>query len=194
MSWSDSPWGPWSKPVTVIPNTGADLNLSPVIRKDGSMVALVRKYDDAYSMGMGVHYGVSRVVTAYASDWKNSSSYVLHNTRDIFANSSLRGSTEDPWLFQAPNGRFHALFHNMYGCFACCGHAFADLPESDTSVERFADLNWTYTGADACGPSVKQQDGSTMVLGRRERSASLDVVVDLSIAQAAPISKTYERY
>ena len=54
------------------------------------------------------------------------------------------------------------MFHNMYGCYACCGHAFA----SNTSSGARA---WTYTGADACGPYVEHQDGSTTVLGRRER-------------------------
>lgn len=36
-------------------------------------------------------------------------------------------------------------------------------------ADELADLNWVYTGADACGPFLSHNDGSMTVLGRRER-------------------------
>ena len=167
MSWSMSPWGPWSKPVIVISNVGVDLNFSPIIRPDGSLMALARKFEKD-DLGMG--WGISKVITATARNWKDPSTYTLHPKRDLFEGSALRGATEDPWLYEAPDGQLHALFHNMYGCFACCGHAFAEkVSESNDTETAFPALKWTYTGADACLPFVEEQDGSTLLLGRRER-------------------------
>ena len=47
MSWSSSPWGPWSAPVIVIENTSSDSNLSPLIRADGSLLGLWRSFNPA---------------------------------------------------------------------------------------------------------------------------------------------------
>jgi hypothetical protein len=54
------------------------------------------------------------------------------------------------------------MFHNMYGCYACCGHTFASQTSAGERVR-------TYTSADACGTFVEHEDGSTIVLKRRER-------------------------
>eukprot|EP00966_Prymnesium_polylepis_P274038 6330766-Prymnesium_polylepis.1 len=51
MSWSMSPWGPWSEPVTVIEDTQSDSNLSPLIRADGSLIGLWRSFNDSPAWG-----------------------------------------------------------------------------------------------------------------------------------------------
>ena len=52
----------------------------------------------------------------------------------------------------------------MFGCFPCCGHAFATETAGKTQ-----NITWTYTGSDACSAIVECTDGGRGQLGRRER-------------------------
>ena len=173
MSWANSPNGPWSEPVTIISGVHADSNLAPLIRADGSLLGLWRSFNDSPAWTGHADWKISAIHMVVATNWKDPSTYIFvesnWNSSDIFdaakKDGMLRGPTEDPWLFLGHDGTLHALFHNMYGCYACCGHAFATTTTT-TDEEVIA---WTYTGADACGPLVEHLDGSTTVLGRRER-------------------------
>lgn len=138
----------------------ADSNFSPSIRADGSLLGLLRDFQ-GHPGSTG--YAESRIHSVTATNWKDPATYEMHK-EDLFA-GQIFGPTEDPWVFEAPDGRLHALFHNMYGCYACCGHAFAEKGGD----KPLRDLAWTMTGADACGPFVQHQDGFLTVLGRRER-------------------------
>jgi hypothetical protein len=66
------------------------------------------------------------------------------------------------------NQHLHAIFHNMYGCFPCCGHAFAVPTRSNDGVSMNYS-KWVYTGGDACGALINFTDGGQGNLGRRER-------------------------
>eukprot|EP01060_Flectonema_neradi_P027378 TRINITY_DN3698_c0_g1_i2.p1 TRINITY_DN3698_c0_g1~~TRINITY_DN3698_c0_g1_i2.p1 ORF type:complete len:390 (+),score=75.81 TRINITY_DN3698_c0_g1_i2:51-1172(+) len=86
MVHSKNPNGPWSDPV-MIPGTDvfADANFAPLIKPDGSLVAL----------GRG---------SVYASpNWKDVSTY------KIVANWPDQG--EDPYIWQDANDKFHGIIH-----------------------------------------------------------------------------------
>jgi len=102
LTWAASADAEWSAPQQLFPGyRGADLNFSPLIFKNGSVLAMWRKWT-----GSG-----SRVFLATASDWRNASTYVQRKD-ELFPDLSTAG-TEDQFLYQAPDGTFHAIFHHM---------------------------------------------------------------------------------
>jgi hypothetical protein len=92
MSWSKSPWGPWSKPVKIprlmpgfesCPQYGIDENFAAVILSGGRLVALGR--------------GCMTVHVTTASNWKDPSTYVAPTGWRIDdSNGSWWG--EDPFI------------------------------------------------------------------------------------------------
>ena len=124
MSWTTDPNGNWSTPVKLFPNyIGSDTNFAPIILKNGSIVAMWRRW--------GGGNGGSRQFLATAKDWKDMSSYVQHNV-ELFPDLGAAG-TEDQFVYQDDDGNFHAVFHHMYGTGtktqwwldATGGHAFS---------------------------------------------------------------------
>ena len=86
--------GEWSKPELVVPSS-VDLNLSPLIFSNGSLLALYRD-----NTGSNIH-----VITA--SNWRQPSSYTRHP-------ANLPGGVclpEDPFLYMDKEGRFHSIHH-----------------------------------------------------------------------------------
>jgi hypothetical protein len=152
----------WSAPQQLFPDyKGADLNFSPLIFANGSLLAMWRKWT-----GSG-----SRVFLARASDWRNASSYV-QDKQELFPDIGAAG-VEDCFLYTDPQGRFHAIFHHMNGLnttltwwlVAAGSHAFS----SDG-------INWTFGGL-AWGNSTTQgydihyTDGGEFHYTRLERPA-----------------------
>ncbi|KAJ9458709.1 hypothetical protein DIPPA_16875 [Diplonema papillatum] len=149
--------GPWSAPVTVMENTFSDANLSPLISNGSALLGLWRTF-----LQPNASKGYSRIHTVTASDYKNPATYRYStsyaDSPDLF---NLGGPTEDPFLYTDRNGKYHALFHNMYGCMPCGGHAYSDDGE-----------HWTYTGGDAYGDVLKQTVAGVTYdnkVNRRER-------------------------
>lgn len=86
--------GEWSKPELVVPSS-VDLNLSPLIFSNGSLLALYRD-----NTGSNIH-----IITA--SNWRQPSSYTRHP-------ANLPGGVclpEDPFLYMDKEGRFHSIHH-----------------------------------------------------------------------------------
>ena len=100
FSFSESPYGPWSDPISLAgpqirSNISAriDMNLSPVIQHDGSLIAWTRW--DIWQ----------------ASDWRNASTY--RNTGQAPDwNHGGQWEGEDPHLWMDSKGYFHILSHN----------------------------------------------------------------------------------
>merc|ERR1712118_613585 len=85
----------WSEPVLVL-DSDQDMNLSPVILRNGSMQGLYRD-----NSGSNIH-----VVTADL--WSDPATYMRHPA-DLVGGVSL---PEDPFLYQDDAGVFHSIFHN----------------------------------------------------------------------------------
>ena len=162
LTYAPSADGPWSTPQQLfVGHKGADLNFSPIIFQNGSVLAMWRTWT-----GLG-----SRVFLATAPDWRNASSYVMHG-QELFPDLSEAG-TEDMFLYRAPDGSFHAIFHHMVGInttstwwlVAAGAHAFSR-----------DGLSWEYGGL-AWGNSTTQgydahfTDGSAFHYTRLERPA-----------------------
>ena len=139
--------GPWSTPIAIMKDTFSDSNLTPLLNEDGSLIGLWRSF---------YNHSYSRIHLVTASDYKDPSTYKYNVSwsGDLF---NLGGPTEDPFLFKDSDGYYHAIFHNMYGCMPCGGHAF--------SKDGFS---WTYTGGDSYGWSYLVGDTKYDVV-RRER-------------------------
>jgi hypothetical protein len=100
FSWSDSPHGPWTKPVSLAGpqiaaniSSSVDMNLSPVILLDGSVIAWTR-------------WAIWR-----ASDWRNASTYKDTGQAPDWDHGGV-WEGEDPHLWVDGNGKFHILSHN----------------------------------------------------------------------------------
>eukprot|EP01061_Rhynchopus_euleeides_P016215 TRINITY_DN27445_c0_g1_i1.p1 TRINITY_DN27445_c0_g1~~TRINITY_DN27445_c0_g1_i1.p1 ORF type:complete len:524 (+),score=121.16 TRINITY_DN27445_c0_g1_i1:173-1573(+) len=144
--------GPWSTPVAVMHDTISDSNLTPLVTESGGLVGLYRTF---YNTTLTTWY--SRIHWVTASDWKDPATYAYNVTHgDLY---HLGGPTEDPFLYRdKQTGVYHALFHNMYGCMPCGGHAFS----ADGEV-------WVYTGGDAYLDVLTFEDGVQHSVPRRER-------------------------
>jgi len=114
----------------------------------------------------GALWGVSRggKTSAFASDWKDKSTYVRGGPGG--AHSSLSGDpdVEDPFVFQDDDDHFHQLIHSLEGPHMCGGtdcfvgvHAY--------SLDGVA---WLF-GGEAFRSVVNMTDGGTLRLNRRER-------------------------
>eukprot|EP01064_Diplonema_japonicum_P036158 TRINITY_DN8044_c2_g1_i1.p1 TRINITY_DN8044_c2_g1~~TRINITY_DN8044_c2_g1_i1.p1 ORF type:complete len:481 (+),score=32.44 TRINITY_DN8044_c2_g1_i1:390-1832(+) len=160
MSISQGFNGPWSPPVVVMSNTDSDTNLTPWFGEDGlSMVGLWRTFFHPNGTR-----GYSRIHWVTATDYRKPESYKYDTYLwdDLFG---LGGPTEDPFLYKDVEGNFHAIFHNMYGCYPCGGHAFS--PDNG--------VTWVYTGGDAYSDTLHfeapQGNGDPVAdrIARRER-------------------------
>eukprot|EP00755_Sulcionema_specki_P004684 Sspe_Gene.30713::Locus_15181_Transcript_2_2_Confidence_0.667_Length_1641::g.30713::m.30713 len=119
LSIAKSPSGPWSEPVVVMKNTVSDTNLTPLILRNGSLVGLYRSFylsDDSTTF--------SHIHWVTASNWTDPATY-RYNISVADTALPLNGPTEDPFLYRTSDGLYHAIFHNMYGCYPCGGHAYS---------------------------------------------------------------------
>eukprot|EP01059_Diplonema_ambulator_P002247 TRINITY_DN1189_c3_g1_i1.p1 TRINITY_DN1189_c3_g1~~TRINITY_DN1189_c3_g1_i1.p1 ORF type:complete len:464 (+),score=25.14 TRINITY_DN1189_c3_g1_i1:38-1429(+) len=152
MSTATSVNGPWSSPKIVMENTDSDTNLTPWFGENKTMVGLWRTF--ASPNGTRSY---SRIHLVTASNYEDAATY-KYNTElwnDLFG---LGGPTEDPFLYRDVEGNYHALFHNMYGCMPCGGHAFS----ADNGT------TWVYTGGDAYSDTLVF-DTTHQRVERRER-------------------------
>ena len=175
MSYSMDPNGPWSDPVPVVapePRRG-DTNFAPVILKDGSLVGFSRRWLQDGSR--------NHLVTA--SNWNDPSTYV-ESQEEIWPHLPGPG-TEDPFLYLDGNGRFHAIFHNMYpedNQENCGGHAYS-----------MDGKNWVY-GGKAFDNHVVFTDGGAFTFSRRERPHFVfaqDGVTPLALTNGAQYGGKY---
>ena len=68
--------GTWSEPLKIFEGyRGGDLNFSPLILANGSLIALWRKWSKGgdYRSNLG-----SRIFLATAANWRDTSTYVMH--------------------------------------------------------------------------------------------------------------------
>ena len=153
MSSATSFEGPWTAPIEVMHNTTSDSNLSPWFVGGSAMVGLWRTFYHNTT-----NTGYSRIHWMSASNYSDAGTYTYTTqlSSDLY---NLGGPTEDPFLYKDPRSVYHALFHNMYGCFPCGGHAFSK-----------DGLTWTYTGGDAYGDMLNFTGASVLTrINRRER-------------------------
>ena len=154
MSYSNTPNGPWSKPVAIL-GLGrlVDTNFAAVILNDSRLIGFARAWINVPSP-----FTASRMHLVLASDWKDPTTY-KESPDDLFPHIAANG-VEDPFLYRDQNGYFHAIFHNMYpGDIqeSCGGHAY--------SVDG---IHWTFGGR-SFGNRVEFTDGSSFTFTRRER-------------------------
>jgi len=149
MSWAPRPHGPWSKPVLVQPGkVQMDSNFAGVIKDDGIFVGMWRDHHP------GGHHSTPHSVTA--SNWKDPSTYEFGSTV-LFPEVDKKGGIEDMFIWVDARKNYHALFHIMYDCENCVGHAHS------------ADgLAWTYTGTAATADTT-YTDGSSVSFSHLER-------------------------
>ena len=161
LSFAPSVNGPWSEPQTLFADyKGADLNFSPIIFANGSVHALWRRWS-----------GGSHVFLAHATDWRNASSYTMERA-ELFPDVGA-GGVEDMFLYQDPQGRFHAIFHHMFGVnsttswwlVAAGAHAFSENGFDWT----FGGVAWGNTTTQ--GYDIRYTDGTTFHYTRLERPA-----------------------
>ena len=164
MSWSDSPWGPWSAPVEIprlmpgfesCPKYGIDENFAAVVLEGGRLVALGR--------------GCMTVHVTTASDWKDPSTYEAPTGWRIDdSNGSWWG--EDPFIWRDSKGRFHSLTHAGDG-----SHLAENPPNWGCGRHWFSrnGTNWHHAplhyGGCAYSPTTHFSDGGSYRFGRSER-------------------------
>jgi len=128
-------------------DSGVDLNLSPFIFANDSLIALYRD-----NQGSNIHI-------ATASNWRDPSTYVQHN-QNLPDGVSL---PEDPFLWQDLHGIFHSLHHEYP--WPNGPHAFSE----DGFTWRKAESEKGTRGL-AYGPVVNFSDSNTIYsAGCRER-------------------------
>lgn len=159
MSWSMSPYGPWSPPKKLFESqrdeTNMDTNLAVVILSNGSVVGIARTGGDP--TGIVAHY-------VRATRWSDPSSYVGEWDRMLFPDTHVLNAAgvEDPFVYLDENGVFHAVFHNQIQSDderLCGGHAF--------STDGLA-TSWTFTGT-AWSSVVSFDRNASYAFSRRER-------------------------
>lgn len=124
----------WSKPVRVQKGkVEMDSNMAGVITSNGSFVGMWR---DHYPGG---HHSTPHLVTA--TNWSDPDTYVFRNEDLLFGHGKNPGGLEDMFLWADARGHYHAVFHVMFDCDTCTGHAFS----SDG-------ISWTYTGTSTHSP------------------------------------------
>lgn len=149
MSWAARPHGPWSEPVRVQPGkVQMDSNFAGVIKDDGSFVGMWRDHHP------GNHHSTPHPVTA--TNWKDPSSYEF-GTSALFPQVDKKGGIEDMFIWVDARKNYHAIFHIMYGCETCIGHAHSADGQS-----------WTWTGIAATADTT-YTDGTTRSFSHLER-------------------------
>lgn len=152
LSVAKSPSGPWNStqvPPPVGPNSTAGHMENPSIwiTKDGAL----------YGMGRGG-------MEAFASNWSDYSTWSRNtpNGKPSFISGS--NNCEDPFVYQDPNGNFHALLHLLEGPHFCPGF------ECQVGCHAFSldGVSWMFGGV-AYTNNVTFTDGSSIFLTRRER-------------------------
>eukprot|EP01045_Picozoa_sp_COSAG04_P005319 COSAG04_NODE_245_length_18929_cov_6.708391_5_plen_547_part_00 len=164
---SGSASGPWSPPVAVDFGNACngkpdpyDTNFNAAILSNGSMVGLWRCVQE--SSAPPVIPGATVIRTMRAEHWRNTSTYTFSS---VSAYPQREHGTEDPSLWIAADGSFHAILHDEDGvdpvaaCTALGKHAWS----SDG-------LSWHLSRSLAYNTTVHFQDGTPpMTLARRER-------------------------
>ena len=159
--------GPWSDPVAVDFGNACngkpdpyDTNFNAAILSNGSMVGLWRCVQE--SSAPPVIPGATVIHTMRAEHWRNTSTYTFSS---VSAYPQREHGTEDPSLWIAADGSFHAILHDEDGvdpvaaCTALGKHAWS----SDG-------LSWHLSRSLAYNTTVHFQDGTPpMTLARRER-------------------------
>jgi hypothetical protein len=180
MSFSPSPWGPWSAPVVVLNGSGIDTNLSPVILADGSLVGLWRG-------GLNATRPWSTIQRVAASNWRDPATYIPEYN-DLFPEVH---STEDPHVYIDAQGHFHAVFHHCFQCpksCVCGGHAFS----ADGVV-----WHYPYVNGSAYSAHVALVDGRELEFERRERPHLVfapDGVTPVALTNGAGIDGTGQNH
>ena len=182
MMHAKNPEGPWSEPVLLSPGPAcsggptkafaADLNLNAAIAPDGSLSGLWRCIETLPTTQPGAT--VLHAVTA--SDWRNVSSYRWSPT-PAFAAQGF--GSEDPFVWIARDGSFHAILHDEQGL---PGKHYPNISRSSAygrhAWSRTGELgNWSISpwgvpglgGSLAYNSLVHFSDGSSHEFYRRER-------------------------
>lgn len=125
MSWAPCATCSWSEPqVVLMKKPQMDTNMAAVIHSDGTLVGMWRDHKP------GGKHSTPHIVTA--TNWTDPSTY-SYNEDALFPD--VGGAIEDMHLYRDARGNYHCLFHQMFDCDNCGGHAYS------------ADgLHWTWTG------------------------------------------------
>ena len=152
----------------------ADLNFNAAIAADGSLAGLWRCIETLPpgDHGPGTQPGATVLHSVRASDWRNASSYV-YSAQPAFAAQGF--GSEDPFVWIAKDGSFHALLHDEQGL---PGKHFPDITRGSAygrhAWSRTGELgNWSISpwvgGSLAYNSTVHFADGGSHVFLRRER-------------------------
>jgi len=163
---TNSAWGPWSRPVIVLKDTGSDTNLSPLILRNGSLVGMWRSFAPTKRSDW---FG-SKLHLITGERWDDPSTYMIHRS-NIFpslSNWTNWAGAEDPFLYQTKHDDgtpvFHAILHNLYGC----GTGLGSRP-CGTHAFSLDGWEWNLSGSGAYHRNIHFTDGSELVAVSRER-------------------------
>ena len=142
----------WSDPVNIFANgkaTDVDSNFAAVILKNGSVVGMMRKPDQA---------SIMYLVTA--ENWKNAESY--KEAKEPLFPHLIQWYAEDPVVWLDCDGNYHALFHNLQT------DGVSDIGMNGAHAFSQDGVNWIWGGV-GFGPFVKFTDGTSMTFHSLER-------------------------
>lgn len=142
----------WSDPINIFANgkaTDVDSNFAAVINKNGSVIGMMRKPDQA---------SVMYLVTA--DNWKEANSY--KEAKEPLFPHLIQWYAEDPVLWLDCNDNYHALFHNLQTDGA------SDIGMNGAHAFSKDGINWIWGGV-GFGPDVHFTDGSSMTFHSLER-------------------------
>jgi hypothetical protein len=178
MMHAPGPKGPWSTPVLLSPGPAcsggptkaiaADLNFNAAIAPDGSLVGLWRCIETLET----TQPGATVLHSVQASNWRNASSYV-YSASPAFAAQGF--GSEDPFVWIARDGSFHAILHDEQGL---PGKRFPDISRASAygrhAWSRSGEPgSWSISpwagGSLAYNSTVHFDDGSSHLFVRRER-------------------------
>eukprot|EP01084_Bolivina_argentea_P042317 78042_1 len=147
--------GSWYEPMNIWNVMTSDTNFAAIILDNSSVIGMIRKWAHT-------NPDISQIYLVTANNWKDNSSYIIHDKNQsfqLFPYLETTG-TEDPFMYIDCKGRYHSIFHNMdpnYDMRLCGGHAFSE-----------DGIHWIYSGY-AFGNTVEFTDGSIEAFDTRER-------------------------
>jgi len=138
MTYSKSPYGPWTEPVMVLKANHSlwsnrsvliDTNLAVAIKADGSAVGIWRKCENVPAPSPCSADCCTFPHLLTASDWKKPETYIPQSGSDgrLFPEITSYGA-EDPMVWISEDSTIHAILHDEQGpnrCTAFGRHAFA---------------------------------------------------------------------
>eukprot|EP00040_Diaphanoeca_grandis_P012328 m.62541 g.62541 ORF g.62541 m.62541 type:complete len:423 (+) comp23170_c0_seq2:145-1413(+) len=159
---SGSARGPWSEPVKLNPGAACvktlDTNFNAAILPNGSLVGLWRCVQTLNT----TQPGATVIHTVHAQHWRNSATYMFSPTP---AYPQREFGTEDPFVWIAADGSFHAILHDEDEC--CPSSRDSALGKHAYSADGYA---WHLSESYAYNHTVHFDDGHTSLnLVRRER-------------------------